>query len=244
MSASHFIEPLVQKSTPSIIAEKLRLAIGHGELAAGAQLYEAVLARELGVSRGPLREAIQRLTQEGLLVAIRNRGVFVLEMTPERVKDMYLARAAVERAAAEQILRAGGGDEACAKLLGVVSMMDEANAKGKIANTTEADMQFHQILVDLAHSPRLSRMHSTLLTETRMCITALEDSYRFGDDRVEEHRAIALALRSDSGSAPYNGRRRTLIDRLLVDHMDDAIRRLTKPVGGVDGSRAASNGGV
>ena len=48
----------------------------------GAQLGEADLARELGVSRGPLREGIQRLTQEGLLVSIRNRGVFVIEMTP------------------------------------------------------------------------------------------------------------------------------------------------------------------
>lgn len=228
MSKPHFIEPLVQRSTPSIIADKLRLAIGHGELAAGAQLYEAELARGLGVSRGPLREAIQRLTQEGLLIAIRNRGVFVTEMTPERVRDMYLARAAVERAAAEQILRSGGGDAAAEKLLAVVEQMRVANGKGRVEDTTAADMKFHQILVDLAQSPRLSRMHSTLLTETRMCITALEDSYRFGDDRVAEHRAIAESLASDSGSPTPSSKRRTTVDRLLVEHMDDAIRRLSQ----------------
>ena len=63
-----FIGPLVQESTPSIIADKLRQAIAHGELKPGAQLGEAELARKLGVSRGPLREGMQRLTQEGLLV--------------------------------------------------------------------------------------------------------------------------------------------------------------------------------
>ena len=75
---------LTQESTPSIIADKLRQAIGHGELKPGAQLGEADLARKLGVSRGPLREGMQRLTQEGLLVSIRNRGLFVIDMTPER----------------------------------------------------------------------------------------------------------------------------------------------------------------
>jgi DNA-binding GntR family transcriptional regulator len=78
---SSFIGPLVQESTPSIIAEKLRQAIAHGELKPGAQLGEAELARKLGVSRGPLREGMQRLTQEGLLVSIRNRGLFVIEVT-------------------------------------------------------------------------------------------------------------------------------------------------------------------
>lgn len=224
---AHFIEPLMQRSTPSIIAEKLRLAIGHGELPAGAQLYEAELARELGVSRGPLREAMQRLTQEGLLVAIRNRGVFVIEMTPDRVRDMYLARAAVERAAAEHILRDGNGDAVCKELLKIVDEMQEGVAAGTLSVTTEADLKFHETLVSLAGSPRLSRIHSTLLTESRMCITALEGSYRFSDDRVEEHRAIAEALRSDSGSPAPTSKRRTLVDRLLVDHMDDAIRRLS-----------------
>ena len=55
------------------------------------------------MSRGPLREGLQRLTAEGLLVSIRNRGLFVIDITPERVGDVYVARQAVERAAAEQV---------------------------------------------------------------------------------------------------------------------------------------------
>lgn len=228
MSKTHFIEPLMQRSTPSIIADKLRLAIGHDEIHAGDQLYEAKLARDLAVSRGPLREAIQQLKQEGLVTAVRNRGVFVIEMTPDQVRDMYLARAAIERAAAEQILSNGDGDMASQILLSVVKSMRKTSAAGEIAATTEADMQFHQSLVELSHSARLSRMHSTLLTETRMCITALEGSYRFGDDRVEEHREIAESLSISATDPAPRGKQRTRVDELLLEHMEDALRRLNR----------------
>lgn len=218
MTPESFVQPLQQQSTPGLIADKLRLAIGHGELPAGSQLVEADLARRLGVSRGPLREGIQRLTQEGLLTAIRNRGVFVIEMTERNVRDMYLARGAVERAAAEQVRSSTRAAAASTALLTIVDTMAAAVARRSVDASSEADMAFHAELVARADSPRLSRMHQTLITETRMCITALKSSYRFGDDRVSEHRAIAQALAT--------GPRRSL-DRLLVAHMDDAVRRLT-----------------
>ena len=104
-----FIGLVAQESTPAIIADKLRQAIGHGELKPGAQLGEAELARKFGVSRGPVREAMSRLTQEGLLVPIRNRGLFVREMTADDIRDMYLAREAIERAAARVREGATGG---------------------------------------------------------------------------------------------------------------------------------------
>lgn len=212
-----YIEPLIRESTPSIIADKLRTAIAHGELQAGAQLGEAQLARELGVSRGPLREGMQRLTQEGLLVSIRNRGLFVIEMTPENVRDMYVARAAIERAAAEQIFR-HDPEDAGDKLLEVTGQMARSAARKDSASVSEADIQFHQLLVSLARSPRLARIHRTLLTETRMCIHALEETYRNSDDRVDEHRGIAEAFRASD---------RALTDARLVAHMEDAVLRLT-----------------
>lgn len=220
MAPRRYIEPLVRESTPSIIADKLRSAIAHGELKAGAQLGEAQLARELGVSRGPLREGMQRLTQEGLLVSIRNRGLFVIEMTQENVQDMYVARAAIERAAAEQIFRydpAHSGDQ----LLGMTDRMATAASRKDDAGVSEADIDFHQLLVSLARSPRLTRMHKTLLTETGMCIHALEETYRHAGDRVAEHRGIAQAFRA---------RDLALTDARLVAHMEDAVVRLATGV--------------
>lgn len=212
---SSFIQPLAQESTPSIIADKLRKAIGHGEFKPGAQLVEADLARKLHVSRGPLREGMQRLTQEGLLVSIRNRGLFVVNMTPADIRDMYVAREAIERAAAFQILRDGDFETVGGKLLKISERMLEAD--GNPAAVGELDIEFHETLVRLAGSPRLSRMHQTYITETRMCIHALEETYAATDARALEHNRLADAIRTGDVE-------RT--DSLLIEHMDDAVQRL------------------
>ena len=208
------IGPLVQRSTPSIIADKLRAAIGYGELKPGEQLLEADLARQLGVSRGPLREGMQRLTQEGLLVAIRNRGLFVIDMTPEDIRDMYIAREAIERAAARDIVVSGDFVAAGDALLAVVDKMGRA---ASAAEMSELDIEFHELLVSLSGSKHLRRMHQTVITETRMCIHSLDDSYAKSDFREEEHRTLATAVRSGDPE---------LTDRLMVAHMDDALARL------------------
>jgi len=221
-----FIEPLSRESTPSIIADKLRRAIAHGELKPGAQLGEADLSRKLGVSRGPLREGMQRLTQEGLLVAIRNRGLFVVEMTPDDVRDMYVAREAIERAAARKILdgdHVAAGDE-------LLLIVDQMAAAGTPAEVSELDITFHERLLQLARSRRLSRIHQTFITETRMCIHALDESYAKSEVRDHEHRALANAIRSGD---------RGLTDRLLTAHMDDAIHRLTHDRNTIGGAEPA-----
>ncbi|WP_299518453.1 GntR family transcriptional regulator [uncultured Serinicoccus sp.] len=211
------LRPVPRESTPSIVAARIREAIASGDIPPGSQLGEVEYAAQLGVSRGPLREGLQRLTQEGLLVAHRNRGLFVVEMTDERVRDLYLARAAVERAAGDRIHQTDP-DQASQALLEVVEDMADAAASGDVRDVSTADIRFHQVLVDQAHSPQLSRFHATLLTETRMCIHLLEPTYAVDEERVGEHREIARAF-------ARGGARRT--DALLVRHMRDAMHRLT-----------------
>lgn len=217
MPQRYSLEPVIQESTPSIIARKLRYAIAHGEVAPGAQLGEAELARELGVSRGPLREAMQRLTQEGLLVSIRNRGLFVIEMTDAEIRDMYVLRTAIESAACKLLVRGdhvGAGQDLVAK----VSEMENAAATGDRAAMSDADMAFHEHLVALSGSRSLARIHSTLMTETRMCLTVLQASYRVTEEWIAEHRGIAEAV--FDGNGPLAGIR-------LGEHEDDALARLT-----------------
>ena len=212
------LEPLVQESTPSRIADRVRRAIASGDFPPGAQLYESDLARQLGVSRGPLREGLQRLAQEGLLVSIRNRGLFVVELTPEHVRDMYLARSAVERCAADVLVR---GEHAAAAdaLEGALAAMAQATEAGDSHGVAEADIRFHETLVELTGSQRLRRIHGTQAAEARICIHALGSTYADDVARVDEHRAIVEALRAGDAE---------LLDRLLVAHMDDAVAELVE----------------
>lgn len=220
MTTRNPLEPLRQESTPEIIARKIRTAIGNGEFGPGEQLGEADLARQLGVSRGPLREAMQRLAQEGLLLSIRNRGLFVAEPTADDVADIYLARTAVERSACLKIIELDHRESEVASALDrIVDRMEALVVAGNLEPRplSELDIEFHETLVDLAGSLRLSRMHATLVTETRMCLSALEDTGYTPQDRISEHRDIARAI----GAADV-----ARLHGLLARHMDSAVEQI------------------
>jgi DNA-binding GntR family transcriptional regulator len=212
------LEPVSRESTASIVARRLRDAIVRGTLAPGAQLGEAQLAAQLGVSRGPLREAMQRLVQEGLVRSEPNRGLFVVELGDDDVRDIYLARAAIERAAVTAILDRDPA-ASTARLRIAHELMAAAARAGDLHALSDADLNFHQVLVEESGSPRLKRMHDTLLTESRMCLTALETSYAAADEVVQEHGGILDAL------AAKNRRR---LDSLIRAHSADALARLIR----------------
>jgi DNA-binding GntR family transcriptional regulator len=209
--------PVNLESTASIIARRLRKAIMYGSLPPGSQLTEADLAAQFRVSRGPLREAMQRLVQEGLLRSERNRGLFVITLEPDDVRDVYAGRAALERAAVSLILRRDP-TRAAARLANVHREMKRAAARADYTALSDADLRFHEVLVAESGSLRLARMHGTLLVESRMCMTALQNTYRLPDEVVEEHGAIVAALRS---------RDEARLLRLIEEHMYDALQRLT-----------------
>ncbi|MGB6244235.1 GntR family transcriptional regulator [Gordonia sp. (in: high G+C Gram-positive bacteria)] len=213
------LEPVVQESTPAIIARSLRRAIAAGDFPPGSQLGEAALAKHLGVSRGPLREAMQRLTQEGLLVSHRNRGLFVPELTPAAVTDMYLLRTTIERAAVEQILQVGDGAACAARLDAVVARMAESSPDSP--EMMAADLDFHRELVEAAHSERLSRVHETVIVETSMCLRAMASTYGPDEDRVSEHRELADAIGAGDLARATAA---------LTAHMRDGLARVVRPL--------------
>ncbi|RCW46027.1 DNA-binding GntR family transcriptional regulator [Halopolyspora algeriensis] len=211
------LEPVQRKSTAAIVADQLRSAIMYGSLPPGSQMGEADLAARLGVSRGPLREAMQRLVQEGLLHSEPHRGLFVATMDADDIRDLYTARLAVERAACEQIIRYRRV-EAVAELTAAHSRMVAAASRGDRGELTDADQEFHETLVRGSGSPRLQRMARTLLVEKRMCLTALQDKYPADAQAlVDEHRGLVAALEA--------GDELLLLTRLEA-HMNDALERL------------------
>ena len=211
------LDPVVRESTPALIARALRRAVSDGTFPPGAQMGEAALARSLAVSRGPLREAMQRLTQEGLLVSHRNRGLFVADLTAEAVEDMYLMRTTIETAALERVLDLGLGQETARALDAAVDAMAALADEPRSTAMVEADLDFHHALVEAARSPRLSRVHETVLVETSMCLHAMSGTYSDAGSRLAEHRAIADAVRAGEPA---------VAEKLLVEHMRDGHERV------------------
>lgn len=210
------LEPVPRRSTVEIISDELRAAIMHGSLSPGTQLGEADLASRLGVSRGPLREAMQRLVQEGLLRSEPHRGLFVITLAEKDVEDVYLSRLAIERAACQMIMQRNRG-EALVRLTEALDAFVDVADKRDRAAISDADQSFHQVLVAASGSPRLERMAQTLLVEARMCLGALQEKYPEPEDLVEEHRRIVEAI--------SDGDEERLL-RLIEDHMTDSIERL------------------
>jgi DNA-binding GntR family transcriptional regulator len=216
MSELGELEPITRRSTAAIIADQLRSAIMYGSLPPGSQMGEADLAAKLGVSRGPLREAMQRLVQEGLLRSERHRGLFVIDMDAADVRDVYQARLAIERAACQLIMQGNRGEAMAALSAALDGILAAAASRDRIA-MSDADQAFHQALVACSGNSRLVRMAQTLLVETRMCLSALQAHYPEPDELVAEHRALVDAI--------ADGDERLLLD-LIERHMLDSIDRL------------------
>jgi DNA-binding GntR family transcriptional regulator len=211
------VRPINRVPTSTLIADQLREAIMAGDITQGEQVGEAHLAEQLGVSRGPLREAMQRLVQEELLVSIPHRGLFVVTLSEEDVRDIYRARLVIETAAMLEIMDQPDPVASTRRLDRTVQRLSQAAERGPTRALSEADASFHERLVQESGSPRLQRMASTLLVETRMCMAALADTYVVPDDLAQEHAVIVDAIRAGDRAAA---------SEVMRAHMHDAVERL------------------
>lgn len=206
------IEPMALTTAPGRIADVMRASILDGTLAPGQQVTETQLAERLSVSRGPIREAMQRLVQEGLLWSKPHHGTFVVELGHEDAADVYLARRAVEGTAAIRVMGRPDSATAFKALDRAVTELRAAVKTGEWAAIVSADLKFHEVLVSAANSPRLSRVFSTLTAETRLCMAAfVEDHPDWIKRAAPQHRDLVAAMR--------NGDRDEVL-RLLDSHLN------------------------
>jgi DNA-binding GntR family transcriptional regulator len=208
------------RPTAQLIADQLREQIVQGAFRPGQQINESAVASQLRTSRGPLREALQRLCQEGLLVSHRNRGVFVTELSTADIREIYEVRESVETAAANTLL--DGSQEqlqdTCEVLKEVISDMAKQVAVSDWQELARLDMQFHTSFVAGTGNTRLIRIYETLAAESRMCILNLEVSYPWVDVLVEEHQKVLDLLEA--------GDRKGLL-KAIKRHMQKAVEDLT-----------------
>jgi DNA-binding GntR family transcriptional regulator len=220
MAAPGELLVLEGRPTAQLIADHLREQIVQGVFRPGQQINESVLAGQLRTSRGPLREALQRLAQEGILVSMRNRGVFVPEMSIDDIKEIYAVREAVETAAARTLLAAGEEqiNLTCQSLKETLAEMAKQVELSDWQAISRLDMQFHISFVKATGNSRLIRIYDTLAAESRMCIINLEVSYPRVDDLVQEHQSILDLLEAGDSDG---------LQRAISHHMQKAVEDLT-----------------
>jgi DNA-binding GntR family transcriptional regulator len=220
MAAPEGLFALEGRPTAQLIADQLREQIVEGMFRPGEQINESVLASQLRTSRGPVREALQRLCQEGILVSRRNRGVFVLELATDDIREIYAVREAVESTAADALLDAGQEqiEDTCQALKAIISDMAKQVAASDWQAIARLDMQFHTSFVAGAGNTRLIRIYETLAAESRMCILNLAVAYPRLDVLVQEHQNILDLLKAGDREA---------LHKAIKRHMESAVEDLT-----------------
>jgi DNA-binding GntR family transcriptional regulator len=138
-------------------AELLRQRILAGELAMGERLVEASIARQLSISRGPVREALAQLRAEGLVREEPRRGAFVADPTIGDIREIYDLRAAIEARATRSIITARD-TAALDELRGILGQLKQATDDDDREMFARLDLSFHERLCLRSGNGRLHRV--------------------------------------------------------------------------------------
>lgn len=152
---------VTKDSLVSQVAKQLMSAIRRGQIAPGTRLVETEIAQRLNISRGPLREALQQLSQRGLVVKVPNRGWFVLEPSRNDLADMVVLQAALEGLAAWLVASRRDPKEREA-LARIVRTMREAAAKGNTERVRQLEHRFREAVCRASGNRFLLKMWSTI----------------------------------------------------------------------------------
>lgn len=191
---------------------------------ASLRLDERVIAEQLGVSRTPVREALVRLEQEQFVRIEARRGVFICRKSLSEVLDMIVAWAALESMAARLAAERASPSE-IATLKRLVGKYDPEGASARLGEYSDANIQFHQGILQLSNCPLLGEMANNLFVHMR----AVRNRAMAESDRarrsVADHAHIIAALESGSpAQAAEQVRKHTM---RLHDHVRELWPQLT-----------------
>jgi DNA-binding GntR family transcriptional regulator len=176
------------------VYDHLRTAILEGQLEPGTELAEVALSEQLGVSRGPIREAIGRLASEGLVTVRPRRGAVVRPLSKEEFLELYQVREALElmavRLAVPRLT-----DEQFEELTALNRAMEEHAKRDEVARFFDANLAFHARLLEACGNQKLQELYRQLLGQLgryRMRSLSLRGNMQRS---VSEHATILRAAR-------------------------------------------------
>lgn len=187
---------LVIKDSDSIrrkVYNHLREQILSGQIAPQQRLIETKIAREIGTSRTPVREALHNLEVEGLIESIPRVGYRVKCLNPTEVEEICAIRATIEGMAADWAMNKAPG-KLVTELKRNIAQSEKAIARGAVKDFVELDAQFHESIARLSGGQRLLEMAQTL--RRHMLRYRIESIYTLDNVRraIDGHKGILQAM--------------------------------------------------
>jgi DNA-binding GntR family transcriptional regulator len=219
-------------STTEQVLTELRDAIVDGRIPQGVQLREVHLARQLGTGRSAVREAVRQLVQEGLVHHELHRGAVVRVVSLAEYRDVYGAREVIESGSVRRVLESQQPIDTAPLRAALDALRDALAPDGHLSDEAiAADVRFHQELVRLCGSPRLTRAHDTLAAETRLLLRH-HPLYPPTDYAGEHERLLEALERRDPRTPELVAQHLRLSARLIGDELArEASDGAGKPVG-------------
>ncbi|MFC4223940.1 GntR family transcriptional regulator [Lysinibacter cavernae] len=218
MASSLFSAPAgLDNSLTAQVMNGVRAAIEERRMTPGNLYSVYQVAEELGISRSPVRDALLRLEEAGLIRFERNRGFRVLQTTPHDVAEIFAIRMALEIPAAHRAALLMSAEQEAELQQAVVLALAAAEA-GDEALFFHHDQQIHDIILVAAHNERARQQISRLRVSTRLLGVSTAGDARTLSDIVEEHQPIIDGVLGHDPERAAAGMRRHLehTGRLLV----------------------------
>jgi DNA-binding GntR family transcriptional regulator len=201
---------LVEKVVDAVVRAA---ALGH--FLPGDRLNEVEIARELGVSRVPVREALRLLESQGIAVRQSNgRGLTLMPVDGKRIHQILTVRVSLEKLAVREALAVANGDrEVFGPLHGPIAAMKRATRERNTYEHARSDTEFHRVLVSLCGNQVLSQIWETLARKLTIIfgLSALQKSM---GNIVKEHEQLHEVLRGGTLRE---------IDRVLDEHLLETV---------------------
>ncbi|MEQ6390828.1 GntR family transcriptional regulator [Bacillaceae bacterium S4-13-58] len=201
------------------VAKIIRKMILNGELKAGDRINQVQLADQFNISRGPIREALKLLQNEGLIKHETNKGTFVTTLSEQDAFEIYTLRALLEGEAA-QVALDHLKEEDFQKLEGYIENFYHAMMEQDLERQAQCDILFHGTIVQASGHNRLITIHKNLDTQVgAMYLTVANRVPVRVEQVVENHRILLEVLRTKD---------KKKIRQVFSDHYREALKDLSR----------------
>ena len=196
-----FFESVEATDLVGLVEAQLTRAIVEGKLAPGSRIVEAEIARRMGVSRAPVREAARRLERQGVLVARPRHGFAVRSISVQEIDNLYEVRLSLELTAIELACRKAD-DAGLARVKALVDAMVRRAPTQPQHERIASDFELHTLICELSGNAHLHRIFLNTQTEMHMVMALIDAVYDDPATIAATHNPIVDALlRRDADAA-------------------------------------------